>query len=179
MFNNPSPLVYSNNNFRYNDNRYNQWSNQNPQEVELMMKQKFQQPMGQNSMQPQNYQLDPYLELQNELTNCSITVRNKIINDKEYKACDNECELLLKQTIEEVFIPQILNTPKGRIIMENFVGVVKQLKEKYSQEEAKTNEQLQTLLNDEVVQNRMRQLSEMNLNSKEDFKSLKGDKNVK
>ena len=44
--------------------------------------------------------------------------------------------------------------------MEKFVGVVKQLKEKYSQEEAQTNEQLQVLLNDEVVRKRMQQLSQ-------------------
>lgn len=158
MFNNPSPLVYPSNNFRYGENKQ-LWNNQNPQEVELMMKQKFQQPSMQNAVQFQNYQSDPYSELQNELLNCSITVRNRILNDKEYQICDNECELLLKQAIEEVFVPQILNTPKGRMAMEKFVGTVKQLKEKYSQEEAQTNEQLQNLLNDEVVIKRMQQLS--------------------
>ena len=158
MFNNPSPLTYPNPTYRYADSRP-QWNGQNPQEIELMMKQKFQQPLTQNLNQFPNYQTDPYLELQNELLNCSVTVRNKILNDKEYQICDNECELLLKQAVEEIFIPQILNTPKGRIALEKFVGTVKQLKEKYSQEEAKTNEQLQTLLNDEVVQNRMKQLS--------------------
>ena len=159
MFNNPSPLVYPSGNYRYGENRPS-WSNQNPQEVELMMKQKFQQPNMQNQVQFQNYQTDPYLELQNELLNCSVTVRNKIISDREYQICDNECELLLKQAIEEIFVPQILNTPKGRVAMEKFVGVVKQLKEKYSQEEAQTNEQLQNLLNDEVVRQRMQQLSQ-------------------
>lgn len=160
MFNNPSPLIYSNGNYRYNNDNRPQWNNQNPQEVELMMKQKFQQPFNQSSIQSTNYQTDPYLELQNELINCSVSVRNKIINDKEYQICDNECEVLLKQAIEEIFVPQILNTPKGRITMEKFVGVVKQLKEKYSQEEAQTNEQLQVLLNDEVVRKRMQQLSQ-------------------
>lgn len=156
MFNNPSPLIYSNGNYRYNDSR-SQWNGQNPQEVELMMKQKFQQPFNQN--QTQQYQSDPYIELQNELLNCSVSIRNKIIGDREYQACDAECEILLKQAIEEVFVPQILNTPKGRLAMEKFVGVVKQLKEKYSQEEVQTNEQLQALLNDEVVRKRMEQLS--------------------
>ena len=159
MFNNPSPLVYPSGNYRYNENRQ-PWNNQNPQEVELMMKQKFQQPNIQNQTQFQNYQLDPYSELQNELLNCSVLVRNKIITDREYQVCDNECELLLKQAIEEVFVPQILNTPKGRVAMEKFVGVVKQLKEKYSKEEVQTNEQLQNLLNDEVVKKRMQQLAE-------------------
>ena len=162
MFNNPSPLIYSNGNYRYNNDNRLQWNNQSPQEVELMMKQKFQQPFNQSSIQSVNYQTDPYLELQNELINCPISIRNKIINDKEYQICDNECELLLKQAIEEIFVPQILNTPKGRLTMENFVGVVKQLKGKYSQEEAQTNEQLQVLLNDEVVRKRMQQLSKDN-----------------
>lgn len=158
MFNNPSPLIYPSGSYRYNDAKP-QWNNQNPQEVELMMKQKFQQPLGQNTPPLQNYQSDPYTELQNELMNCSATVRHKIISDREYQACDNECELLLKQAVEEIFIPQILNTPRGRIAMEKFVGVVKQLKERYSQEEAQTNEQIQALLNDEVVRKRMQQLS--------------------
>ena len=160
MFNNPSPLVYPSGNYRYSDNRQ-QWNNQNPQEVELMMKQKFQQPFTQNQFQTQNYQSDPYTELQNELLNCSVSVRNKIVNDREYQMCDNECEILLKQALEEVFVPQILNTPKGRIAMEKFVGVVKQLKEKYSQEELQTTEQLQALLNDEIVKKRMEQLSKV------------------
>lgn len=159
MFNNPSPLVYPSGNYRYSENRQS-WNNQSPQEVELMMKQKFQQPNMPSQTQFQNYQSDPYLELQNELLNCSVSVRNKIISDKEYRLCDNECELLLKQAIEEIFVPQILNTPKGRVAMEKFVGVVKQLKEKYSQEEAQTNEQLQSLLNDEVVKKRMQQLAQ-------------------
>lgn len=162
MFNNPSPLVYSNGAPRYNNDGRNQWNNQSPQEVELMMKQKFQQTFVPNQVQNQNYQSDPYLELQNELLNCSVSVRNKIINDKEYQLCDNECEILLKQAIEEIFVPQLLNTPKGRMAMERFVGVVKQLKEKYSQEEVQTNEQLQALLNDEVVRKRMQQLSQTN-----------------
>lgn len=166
MFNNPSPLVYSNGAPRYNNDGRNQWNNQNPQEVELMMKQKFQQAFVPNQVQNQNYQSDPYLELQNELLNCSVSVRNKIINDKEYQVCDNECEILLKQAIEEIFVPQLLNTPKGRMAMERFVGVVKQLKEKYSQEEVQTNEQLQALLNDEVVRKRMQQLSQTNDNLK-------------
>ena len=174
MFNNPSPLIYSNGNYRYGESR-SQWMNQNPQEVELMMKQKFQQPLNQNNMQIPNYQTDPYLELQNELMNCSVTVRNKILSDSEYQLCDNECELLLKQAIEEVFVPQILNTPKGRIAMERFVGVVKQLKEKYAQEEIQTNEQLQTLLNDEVVRKRMQQLSQ-NDNTPKNNTKPNGDK---
>ena len=166
MFNNPSPLVYPSGNYRYNENKQT-WNNQSPQEVELMMKQKFQQPIMQNQNQFQNYQSDPYLELQNELLNCSVSVRNKIISDKEYQLCDNECELLLKQAIEEVFVPQILNTPKGRITIEKFIGIVKQLKDKYTQEEAQTNEQLQVLLNDEVVRKRMAQLSQQELNGSE------------
>lgn len=173
MFNNPSPLIYNSGNYRGNNDIRSQWNGQTPQEVELMMKQKFQQPFGQNSTQPQNYQSDPYLELQNELLNCSVSVRNKILNDGEYQLCDNECEILLKQAIEEVFVPQILNTPKGRMAMEKFVGVVKQLKEKYSQEEAQTNEQLQVLLNDEIVRKRMQQLSQNNITKPNEVDNVK------
>lgn len=158
MFDSPSPLA-SPYGYGYSQNFSKQWMSQNPQEVELMMKQKFQQSGGQNQMSFQNYQSDPYLELQNELSNCPISIKNKIFADKEYQVCDSECEMLLKQAIEEILFPQIINTPRGRITMEKFVGVVKQLKEKYSKEEAQTNEKLQTLLNDEVIKQRMQQLS--------------------
>lgn len=163
MFSNPSPLVspYS---YPAVQTEKRQWIPQNPQEIELMMKQKFQQPFQQNAMDFQNYQTNPYLELQAELANCSITVRNKIVSDPEYKMCDNTCDVLLKQMIEEVFVPQVLNTSQGRIAMEKFVGVVKQLKEKYSKEEANTAEQLQTLLNDDIVKQRMQQLAQMQTN---------------
>ena len=32
------------------------------------------------------------------------------MNDNNYKACDNECEQLIKQAIEEIMIPQVLMT---------------------------------------------------------------------
>ena len=80
------------------------------------------------------------------------------MNDNNYKACDNECEQLIKQAIEEIMIPQVLMTSQGRIAFEKFVGVVKKLKEKYSEEEVETTQKLQTLMQDEIVKKRLKEL---------------------
>ena len=131
----------------------------NPQEVELMMKQKFNQPYFQAQQNYQkNYETDPYIELQQILGSCSSTVKQRIMNDNNYKACDNECEQLIKQAIEEIMIPQVLMTSQGRIAFEKFVGVVKKLKEKYSEEEVETTQKLQTLMQDEIVKKRLKEL---------------------
>lgn len=158
MFTNPSPLVTS----QYQQPRQTQ-PNISPNEVELMMKQKFQQPpFNQYGQVQQVPQVDPYSELQNELMNCSPTVRNKIVSDAEYRQCDLNCDMLLKQAIEEAIIPQLLNTSRGRMEFEKFSATVKQLKERYTREEISANEQLQALLTDEVVLKRVKELSQMN-----------------
>jgi hypothetical protein len=53
---------------------------------------------------------------------------------------------LIKQAVEEIIIPQVLLTPQGRIAFENFVGVVKKLKERYSKEEIENTQKFQALL---------------------------------
>lgn len=138
----------------------------NPQEVELMMKQKFNQPYFQNQQGfQQNYDTDPYLELQQILSSCTSTVKQRIMNDNNYKICDNECEQLIKQAIEEIMIPQVLMTSQGRMAFENFVGVVKKLKDKYSKEEIETTQKLQTLMQDEIVKKRLQELTNDTNNS--------------
>lgn len=133
----------------------------NPQEVELMMKQKFSQPYFQNQPIYKNgYENDPYTELQQTLSSCSATVRQKIISDQNYRVCDEECEMLVKQMVEEIIIPQVIATPQGRMAFENFVGTVKKLKEKYYQEEIETTQRIQQLMQDEVVKQRLHELSQ-------------------
>ena len=63
------------------------------------------------------------------------------------------------KAIEEAIIPQILSLPQGRIAFEKFLGVAKKLKDKYTQEEVETAEQFQKLMKDEIVQQRLRELS--------------------
>jgi hypothetical protein len=53
------------------------------------------------------------------------------MNDKNYIVCDEECETLIKQMVEDIIIPQVIATPQGRMAFENFVGTVKKLKDKY------------------------------------------------
>lgn len=162
MFNGPSPLAYPQYG-KQNIQNYSWTPNQNlnmnnPQEVELMMRQKFNQNSfaQNNNISPQS---DPYQEFQILMSSCPPNIRYKIMNNEEYAKCDQECELLIKQAVEEAIIPQILNTPQGRVVFEKFLGVAKKLKEKYSQEEVETAEQLQKLMQDEIVQKRLKELA--------------------
>lgn len=145
----------------YNKNNMN-WRNpqSTPQEVELMMKQKFNQNVMQNQMYQQEYQNDSYSELQQTLMSCSPNIRQKIINDEEYQKCDRECENLIKQAVEEIIIPQLLVTAQGRLAFERICGIAKRLKEKYCQEEYETNQKLQILMQDDVVKKRLEELGQ-------------------
>lgn len=162
MFNNNSipnttPL-YGRNGWR----NFQNFQSANPQEIELMMKQKFNQPYYQNQqMYKSGYESDPYLELQQILSSCSASVKQKIMSDKSYKICDEECEILIKQMVEDIIIPQVVATPQGRIAFENFVGTVKKLKDKYYQEEIETTQKLQQLMQDEVVKQRLQELTQV------------------
>lgn len=136
------------------------------------MKQKFSQPYFQNQPIYKNgYETDPYLELQQILGSCSATVRQKIISDKNYRLCDEECETLVKQMVEEIIIPQVLATPQGRIAFENFAGTVKKLKEKYYQEEVETTQKIQQLMQDDVVKQRLHELT-LNQNQSQNNQSV-------
>lgn len=123
----------------------------NPQEIELMTKQKY--------INPPLTASDPYMELMNIMGNCSGTVRANITNNPEYKEVEAECDMLIKQTMEELIVPQVLNKPNGRMAFEKMVAIAKKLRDKYSQEEIAVNEQFQKLMQDEVVQKRLQELS--------------------
>ena len=145
----------------YGRNDWRTMQQVNPQEVELMMKQKFNQPYFTNSQfYQQNYDGSSYLELQQILSSCTPAIRQKIMLDKTYKECDSECEALIKQAIEEIIIPQVIMTPQGKMAFEKFVGTVKKLKEKYTQEEIEATQKLQALMQDEVVKQRLQELTQ-------------------
>lgn len=149
-----SQPLYSKNNMNWRT------SQSTPQEVELMMKQKFNQNIMQNQIYQQEYQNDSYTEFQQTLMSCSPNIRQKIINDEEYQKCDRECETLIKQAVEEIIIPQLLGTAQGRIAFERICGTTKKLKEKYCQEEYETNQKLQMLMQDDVVKKRLEELGQ-------------------
>ena len=106
-------------------------------------------------MYKNGYENDPYFELQQILGSCSATVRQKIVSDSNYILCDEECETLIKQMVEDIIIPQVIATPQGRMAFENFVGTVKKLKDKYYQEEIETTQKIQKLMQDDVVKQRL------------------------
>jgi hypothetical protein len=144
----------------YGRNDWRTMQQVNPQEVELMMKQKFNQPYFPNQQfYQQNYDGSSYLELQQVLSSCSPAIRQKIMSDRNYKECDSECEALIKQAIEEIIIPQVIMTPQGKVAFEKFAGTVKKLKEIYSQEEIEATQRLQALMQDEVVKQRLQELA--------------------
>ena len=177
MFNGPSPLAYPatygknmGNNYSWSPNM-NNISMSNPQEVELMMRQKFSQNNNANNLANQS---DPYQEFQMLMSSCSPNIKYKIMNNEEYIKCDQECELLIKQAIEEAIIPQILSLPQGRVAFEKFLGVARKLKDKYIQEEVETAEQFQKLMKDEIVQQRLRELSGNSNNKMEEVLNVNG-----
>ena len=180
MFNGPSPLAYpygknlSSNNYSWTPNQ--NLNMNNPQEVELMMRQKFNQNSFNQNMNTNNIvQSNPYQEFQSLMNSCSSNIKYKIMNNEEYIQCDNECELLIKQAVEEAIIPQILSNPQGRVVFERFLGVTKKLKEKYSKEEMETAEQFQKLMQDEIVQKRLKELSNSNNIDKKDMEEITND----
>lgn len=104
---------------------------------------------------PQQQISDPYTDLVNILNNCSGAVRQSIISNTEYKEVELECDMLIKQTMEELIIPQVLNKPQGRLVFEKLLGVTKKLRDKYSVEESET---LQKIMGDPVLQKRLEEL---------------------
>lgn len=62
--------------------------------------------------------------------------------------------------VEDIIIPQVIATPQGRMAFENFVGTVKKLKDKYYQEEIETTQKIQQLMQDEVVKQRLNELTQ-------------------
>lgn len=152
MFTNPSPLVYPTGAPSQSHNPYLTQAQSSP-EMEMIMRRKWNESQQQVPMQP-----DPYMQFQNEMSQCSPTVKNKIMNDSDYIQADNQCEALLKQAIEEAIIPQLINTPNGRVAFERLTAITRNLKQKYIQDEVIANEQLQALMKDEVVINRLKEL---------------------
>ena len=106
-------------------------------------------------------QSDPYTELINTLNNCSGAVRQSIISNPEYKEVELECDILIKQAMEELIIPQLLNKPQGRLVFEKLLGITKKLKDKYSIEESET---LQRIMGDPVLQKRLEELKQQGTN---------------
>ena len=114
----------------------------------------------QQQVAPQN---DPYTSGMTILSQCSDFVKSKIMQDYRYRQIDNECEMLVKQFIYASVIPQVLNTQGGRIAFERWENSIKQLKQDYSPEEAKMIENMQNvqaLMNDPVVMERLRELQD-------------------
>lgn len=144
MFSNPSPIA----GFSYPSGSNGQQFI-NPREMEMVMKQKWNEPQ-----QVSN----PYNDYIQELNSASPTVRNKILQTQEYNDIDAYCENLIKQAIYETIIPQLVNTQQGRNAFERLSFTTKKLKDYYTQEEVATNEQLQMLMKDEVVIKRLKEL---------------------
>lgn len=120
--------------------------------------QNLQQLQNQNYQQQMPQENDPYTEGTIQLAQCSDLVKQKIVGDSRYRQIDNEFENTIKQFLYANIIPQLLSNQQGRIAAERWCNCIKSLKQEYSQEEVALTQNMQMLLSDEVVQQRLREL---------------------
>lgn len=114
-----------------------------------------QQPQTQNQIQ----QSDPYIDFANEFSKCSSLVRNKILNDPEFKSTMDECDRKIQAAIEDVIRPQVMQTSDGRMAFERMLAVFREVRDKYTKEETENFEALQRVMQDEVVKKRIAELN--------------------
>lgn len=103
-------------------------------------------------------QSDPYSDFEIEFSKCSTTVQNRILNDAEFKQSMYECDRIMQATIEQIIRPQVIQTNEGRIAFERLLATFRNVKDKYSKEEADNMERLQRLMQDDVVKQRLAEI---------------------
>lgn len=143
MFTNESPLVSG---FRNDRPQYN------PQEMEMIMRQKWQNTIP--------VQTDPLSDFENEFAQCSLSIQKRIREDEEFRQAENACDICIQQTIQQIVKPYIMQDMNARMIFERMLAVFRQTKDRYIREEATATEQLQKIMQDEVVQQRIKELNQ-------------------
>lgn len=119
-----------------------------------------QPPQMQNQVQNQLPQSDPYMDFSNEFSRCSSGVQNRILNDPEFKNSMEQCDRVMQGAIEDIIRPQIMQTPGGRMAFEKMLATFRNVRDKYIKEESENLEALQRVMQDEVVKQRMAELSQ-------------------
>lgn len=102
---------------------------------------------------------DPYVEFENEFSRCSPTIQNKILNDSEFKAAMAECDKQIQHAIEQIIRPQVLQTKEGSMSFERLLATFRNIRDKFSEEETQNLAKIQQLMQDDVIQKRLLELS--------------------
>lgn len=159
-----NPLImpmngYTNNN-NNNNNNFNSFSPQEWEYIQTMRRTGWQDP----AMQQQNNlpQSDPYVDFENEFNKCSATVQKRVLDDPEFKSAMNNCDRLIQSAVETIVRPQVMQTQDGRMAFERMLATFRNVRDKYSQEEVKSMERFQQMMQDEVVQKRLAELERLN-----------------
>ena len=142
MFTNESPLVSG---FRNDRPQYN------PQEMEMIMRQKWQNTVP--------IQTDPLSDFENEFAQCSLSIQKRIREDDEFRQAEAACDACIQHTIQQMVKPYIMQDMNTRMVFERMLANFRQSKDRYIKEEATATEQLQKIMQDEVVQQRIKELN--------------------
>lgn len=103
---------------------------------------------------------DPYVEFENEFARCSTNVQNRILNDIEFKQAMAECDKYVQHTIEQIIRPQVLQTKDGRMSFERLLATFRNIRDKLVDEESQNMAKIQQLMQDDVIQKRLAELSQ-------------------
>lgn len=102
---------------------------------------------------------DPYVEFENEFSQCSPITQNKILNNEEFKTAMGECDRYIQHAIEQIIRPQVLQTKDGLMSFERLLATFRNIRDKISDEEGQNLAKIQALMQDEVIQKRLQELS--------------------
>lgn len=136
-----------------------------PQNTKFTMEQQYnnmmnQMQQNQNIQQPPQQQSlsDPHLDYIKLLEATSTNIKLKMNDDIELQQCNYDCESIKSQALDELLIPQILQHPQARAIFERRLQTAKKLKVLEEGKVAQLQQQMETLMNDEVVMKRLQEL---------------------
>lgn len=104
---------------------------------------------------------DPYVEFENEFARCSPTVQNKILNDNEFKVAMAECDKQIQHAIEQIIRPQVLQTKEGSMSFERLLATFRSTRDRFAEEETQNLAKIQQLMQDDVIQKRLQELSKV------------------
>lgn len=111
-----------------------------------------------NQMAPPQNQSNAYNDYLTTLNSCSDVTRNRILSDERFAAIYGQCELYLKEYLYAQALPYILETQQGRKAFEQLYVVTKSLKDEYNQRDMQKERQIELLMQDEIVLQRLQEL---------------------
>ena len=103
-------------------------------------------------------QSSPYEDYKKVMESCTDSVRGKMAADERFQSVHAECENLIKQYLYEQVIPQILQTQPGLTAFERLYATAKQVREDCIRQEVQQAQEIERLLSDDLVQERLKEI---------------------